>query len=190
MNQVSTQQLIDITRNSIVVLINEKKSEVIAIARKNGIDIPQDINNNELFAVVVKSIKDSVSFRKDIAKALKSTASEYSNYVDENLYADAKTPTPKKPYEDTFFGSIFTKERIGNIVDTGVALYSSSLANKQQRQGEQNAINYELAQAQKLQSQQGTPSDYKPTKSYTLPIVIGVLVLGSIGAYMYFKNKK
>jgi hypothetical protein len=47
LNQVSTQQLIDITRNSIVVLIDEKKSDVIAIARKNGIDIPQDINNDD-----------------------------------------------------------------------------------------------------------------------------------------------
>lgn len=186
MNQVSTQQLIDITRNSIVVLIQEKKSDVIAIARKNGIDIPQDINNDELFAVVIKSMTDSVSFRKDIAKALKSTASEYSNYVDENLYADAKT---KKPYEETFFGSIFTKERIGNLVDTGVALYSSNLANKQQRQGEQNAINYELAQAQKRQAQD-SGSLPPPKKSYTLPIIIGVLVLGSIGAYMYYKKKK
>ena len=189
MNQVSTQQLIDITRNSLVVLIQEKKSDVIAIARKNGINIPQDINNDQLFAVVIKSMKDSVSFRKDIAKALKSTASEYSNYVDENLYADATTKTPKKPYEDTFFGSIFTKERLGNIVDTGVALYSSSLANKQQRQGEQNAISYELAKAQSVSTQDGT-KDTNPPKSYTLPIVIGVLVLGSIGAYMYFKNKK
>ena len=77
MNQVSTQQLIDITRNSLVVLIQEKKSDVIAIVRKNGINIPQDINNDELFAVVIKSMKDSVSFRKEIAKALKSTASEY-----------------------------------------------------------------------------------------------------------------
>jgi hypothetical protein len=187
MNQVSTQQLIDITRNSIVVLIEEKKSDVIAIARKNGIDIPQDINNEELFAVVIKAMKDSVSFRKDIAKELKSTASEYSNYVDENLYADAK---PKKPYEETFFGGIFTKERLGQIVDTGVALYSSTLANKQQRQGEQNAINYELAQAEKLKSKQDFGDIVPPKSSYTLPIIIGVLVLGSIGAYFYFKNKK
>jgi uncharacterized membrane protein (UPF0136 family) len=189
MNQVSTQQLIDITRNSIVVLIDEKKSDVIAIARKNGIDIPQDINNDELFAVVIKAMKDSVSFRKDIAKALKSTASEYSNYVDEDLYADAQSKTAKKPYEETFFGSIFSKERLGQIVDTGVALYSSTLANKQQRQGEQNAINYELAQAQKIQVQQD--KTFLPTKkSYALPIIIGVLVLGSIGAYFYYKNKK
>jgi hypothetical protein len=189
MNQVSTQQLIDITRNSLVVMIKEKKSDVIAIARKNGIDIPQDINNDELFAVVIKAMKDSVSFRKDIAKALKSTASEYSNYVDENLYANAQSTTTKKPYEETFFGSVFTKERLGQIVDTGVALYSSTLANKQQRQGEQNAINYELAKAQNVQLQDTTTT--LPTKkSYTTPIVIGVLVLGSIGAYMYFKNKK
>jgi hypothetical protein len=189
MNQVSTQQLIDITRNSIVALIDEKKSDVIAIARKNGIDIPQDINNDELFAVVIKAMKDSVSFRKDIAKALKSTASEYLNYVDENLYADAQTKTAKKPYEETFFGGIFSKERLGQIVDTGVALYSSTLANKQQRQGEQNAINYELAQAQKIQVQQD--NTFLPNKkSYALPIIIGVLVLGSIGAYFYYKNKK
>ena len=103
--------------------------------------------------------------------------------------ADATTKTPKKPYEETFYGSIFTKERLGNIVDTGVALYSSTLANKQQRQGEQNAISYELAKAQSVSTQDGT-KDTNPPKSYTLPIVIGVLVLGSIGAYMYFKNKK
>jgi len=188
MNQVSTQQLIDITRNSLVVLIKEKKSDVIAIARKNGINIPQDINNDELFAVVIKSMKDSVSFRKDIAKALKSIASEYSNYVDENLYANAQSTSTKKPYQDTFFGSIFTKERVGNIIDTGVALYSTSLANKQQRQGEQNAISYELAKAQNVPLQD-TTTTITP-KSNTLPIIIGVLVLGSIGAYMYFKNKK
>lgn len=52
MNQVSTQQLIDITRNSIRSINQWKKSDVIAIARKNGIDIPQDINNDELFMVV------------------------------------------------------------------------------------------------------------------------------------------
>jgi LPXTG-motif cell wall-anchored protein len=191
MNQLSTQQLIDYTRNTIVVLVSDKRSDVLDLLSKNNIQVNPFISKDDLLVVVIKAMKDSASFRKSMASLIKANSNEYSNYVDEKLYADGTQPTTKvkKPFSDTFLGGIFTQERLGGIVDTAVGLYSGSLQSKQQRQGEQNAINYEVAQANKFYAQQGS-GDTTPTKSKTwIFVVLGVALVGGIGFYMYKKRK-
>jgi len=194
MNQLTTQQLIDYTRNTIALLVSDKRSEVLDLLTKNNIEVNPFITQDELLVVVIKAMKDSNSFRKSMASLIKANANEYANYVDENLYANG-TPTTiveqktKKPFSDTFLGGIFTQERIGGIVDTAVGLYSGSLQNKQQRQGEQNAINYEVAQANKYYAQQGSGNTIPPKSKTWIFIVLGVVLVGGIGFYMYKKSK-
>lgn len=191
MNQLTTQQLIDYTRNTIATLVSDKRSEVLDLLSKNNIQVNPFISQDELLIVVIKAMKDSASFRKSMATFIKSNASDYSNYVDEQLYADATTTTTtktKKPFSDTFLGGIFTQERIGGIVDTAVGLYSGSLQNKQQRQGEQNAINYEVAQANKFYAQQGTGTPTTPKSKTWIFVVLGIAIVG-VGFYMYKKSK-
>jgi LPXTG-motif cell wall-anchored protein len=192
MNQLSTQQLIDYTRNTIALLVSDKRSDVLDLLSKNNIQVNPFISKDDLLVVVIKAMKDSASFRKSMASLIKANSNEYSNYVDEKLYADGTKPTTtkeKKPFSDTFLGGIFTQERLGGIVDTAVGLYSGSLQSKQQRQGEQNAINYEVAQANKFYAQQGS-GDTTPKKSKTwIFVVLGVALVGGIGFYMYKKRK-
>jgi hypothetical protein len=191
MNQLSTQQLIDYTRNTIALLVSDKRSDVLDLLSKNNIQVNPFISKDDLLVVVIKAMKDSASFRKSMATLIKANANEYSNYVDENLYADNNPTTTKdkKPFSDTFLGGIFTQERLGGIVDTAIGLYSGSIQSKQQRQGEQNAINYEVAQANKFYAQQGS-GDTTPKKSKTwIFVVLGVVLVGGIGFYMYKKSK-
>jgi hypothetical protein len=191
MNQLSTQQLIDYTRNTIALLVSDKRSDVLDLLSKNNIQVNPFISKDDLLVVVIKAMKDSASFRKSMATLIKANANEYSNYVDENLYADNNPTTTKdkKPFSDTFLGGIFTQERLGSIVDTAIGLYSGSIQSKQQRQGEQNAISYEVAQANKYYAQQGS-GDTTPTKSKTwIFVLLGVALVGGIGFYMYKKSK-
>lgn len=186
MNQLSTQQLIDYTRNTIATLVSEKRSDVLDLLSKNNIQVNPFISKDDLLVVVIKAMKDSASFRKSMATFIKANSNEFANYVDDQLYADA-TKT-KKPFSDTFLGGIFTQERIGGIVDTAVGLYSGSLQSKQQRQGEQNAINYEVAQANKYYAQQGSDTPNTPKSKTWIYVVLGVALVG-VGFYMYKKRK-
>ena len=89
--QLSTEQLIDEVRKSLEIAIQKDKPSIVAILRKNGIQVDSSMGDDLIFIAVLKSIKDSPVIRKDITKYLQQTAAAgYSSYVG----ADATSTDP------------------------------------------------------------------------------------------------
>jgi hypothetical protein len=202
--QISTKQLVDTTRNTILESVTNDTQAVISLLRKNGIQVPEDAQPTQVFIILIKAIKDSATVRKDYTNYLKTYVDSFKNYVD-NLNADAEGTgtTTKKSYQDTFFGGIFPPEKLGQYLDTGINLYTTNLANQSQRQSEENALKLEQAKANTYYAQgmanigtgggtgAGAGAGAGGGKGKTLTyVLVGLLVVGAgVGAYFYFRKK-
>jgi len=200
--QISTKQLVDTTRNTILESVTNDTQAVISLLRKNGIQVPEDAQPTQVFIILIKAIKDSATVRKDYTNYLKSYVDSFKNYVDNlNVDAEGTGTTTKKSYKDTFFGLTFPPEKLAQYLDTGINLYTTNLANQSQRQSEENALKLEQAKANTYYAQgmanigtgggtgagAGAGGDSKKTLTYVL---VGLLVVGAgVGAYFYFKKK-
>jgi hypothetical protein len=200
--QISTKQLVDTTRNTILESVTNDTQAVISLLRKNGIQVPDDAQPTQVFIILIKAIKDSSTVRKDYTNYLKTYVDSFKNYVD-NINVDAATTattTTKKSYEDTFFGGLFPPEKLSQLLDTGINLYTTNLTNQSQRQSEENALKLEQAKANTYYAQgtanvgtggAGTGAGAGGGKSKTLTyVLVGLLLAGAgVGAYFYFKKK-
>lgn len=201
--QISTKQLVDTTRNTILESVTNDTQSVISLLRKNGIQVPEDAQPTQVFIILIKAIKDSPVVRKDYTNYLKTYVNSFKNYVESYNNADATaaaTTTTKKSYEDTFFGKLFPTEKISQLLDTGINLYTTNLTNQSQRQSEENALKIEQAKANTYYAQgmanigtggegtgAGAPRGGNKTLTYVL---VGLLVVGAgVGAYFYFRKK-
>jgi hypothetical protein len=200
--QISTKQLVDTTRNTILESVTNDTQAVISLLRKNGIQVPDDAQPTQVFIILIKAIKDSPVVRKDYTNYLKTYVDSFKNYVD-NLNADAAgaaTTTTKKSYQDTFFGGLFPPDKLSQLLDTGINLYTTNLTNQSQRQSEENALKIEQAKANTYYAQGlanigtggGTVTGGgRPRSNRTLTyVLVGLLVVGAgVGAYFYFRKK-
>ena len=203
--QISTKQLVDTTRNTILESVTNDSQAVISLLRKNGVQVSDNIEPTQLFLILIKAIKDSPVVRKDYTNYLKTYVNSFKNYVEDGYKnvdnAADTTPKTKKSYEDTFFGKLFPSEKISQYLDTGLNLYQTNLLNQSQRAGEENALKLEQAKANTYYAQgtvnvgtgggSGSGSGAGAGKGKTLTyVLIGLLVVGAgVGAYFYFKKK-
>jgi len=201
--QISTKQLVDTTRNTILESVTNDTQAVISLLRKNGIQVPDDAQPTQVFIILIKAIKDSPVVRKDYTNYLKTYVDSFKNYVD-NLNADAAgaaTTTTKKSYQDTFFGGLFPPDKLSQLLDTGINLYTTNLTNQSQRQSEENALKLEQAKANTYYAQgmanvgtggstvTGAGAGRGGNKTLTY-VLVGLLVVGAgVGAYFYFRKK-
>lgn len=102
------------------------------------------------------------------------------------------TPVPKSG--SGFFSGI----NLGNLLQTGAQVYTTSQQAKTAKQQaelalqiERQKVAQELAKA-KVEEEKAKGGAGKPQpKSYVIPIIVtGVVVIAGIGAYFYFKKKK
>jgi hypothetical protein len=201
--QISTKQLVDTTRNTILESVTNDTQAVISLLRKNGIQVPDDAQPNQVFIILIKAIKDSATVRKDYTNYLKTYVDSFKNYV-ENLNADATeaaaTTTTKKSYQDTFLGGLFPPEKLSQLLDTGINLYTTNLNNQSQRASEEAALKLEQAKANTYYAQgmanvgTGTGVNNLPRsegdKKALTYVLVGLLLVGAgVGAYFYFKKK-
>jgi len=198
--QISTKQLVDTTRNTILESVTNDTQAVISLLRKNGIQVPDDAQPTQVFIILIKAIKDSPVVRKDYTNYLKTYVDSFKNYVD-NINADAAATTTKKSYQDTFFGGLFPPEKLSQLLDTGINLYTTNLTNQSQRQSEENALKLEQAKANIYYAQgmanvgtggstvTGAGAGRGGNKTLTY-VLVGLLVVGAgVGAYFYFRKK-
>ena len=200
--QISTKQLVDTTRNTILESVTNDTQSVISLLRKNGIQVPDDAQPTQVFIILIKAIKDSPVVRKDYTNYLKTYVNSFKNYVESYNNADATAAATKKSYEDTFFGKLFPTDKISQLLDTGINLYTTNLTNQSQRQTEENALKIEQAKANTYYAQgmanvgtggsgAGAGAGAGAGKGKTLTyVLVGVLVVGAgVGAYFYFRKK-
>lgn len=146
---------------------------------------------------------------------------EYNNYVDDDFFnqssaslglptraerlttltptasATASATSSKKKKEGgtavgNFLRSVFTRENIDTAINTGVNFYSTKLQQRANREGEQRAIDFEIAKARAAaeQARAAEAQSLLPRKNaWVAPVLIvtGLLVVGTV---IYFVVRK
>jgi hypothetical protein len=87
MNQLDVYQAKDVLMKSIGLTAYEDRDTLIALLRKNGVQVPENVSDNDLLNMTYVAIANSLQFKKDLAKYLESKAIEsYEGYVDEEFF--------------------------------------------------------------------------------------------------------
>lgn len=181
MPQINTQELLDYLRTAIVQAVRNDRDGVISIFKRNGVELPDSLGENEMYMAVLTGMKVSPSFKNDVTSYLKS--SPYAQYVEDSFgSADGTTTTTKSTVKQAL-----TPERVGSYLDAAANLLVSALGSKMRREGEERAINYELAQKERLAAEGQAKAPFaEGQKKILVPVLIGVSVLFIGGMVYYF----
>jgi len=187
-------------RNAIAVMAVEDKPALVALLKKHGSMVTELSTTDQILDGTFKAIKDSKRFREDLG-----------NYISSNLKAVGLSDESESGFSNAggdgwkkvgtalsnFGKTVFSKENIDTAVKGGLAYYSTKLATQAQRSGNQQAIDFEKAQADKFlaeatarsASPTGTLQGEKSKNKWLVPVLIGggVLVLGVV---IYFVARK
>lgn len=174
----------------------EDKPALVKMLKRSGSLVTEVSTHRELLDATLKAIKDSHRFRKDLSAYIKGKASveNFGNFVDDDSrwnYADPTTTTKKKTFFGNVLSTVFTKENTSALLDAGITAFSTSLQNKANKLGNQQAIDFErakadtaIAQAQleALKGSGGATKDSGTKNKWILPVAIGggVILLGVV----------
>jgi hypothetical protein len=179
MPQINTQELLDFIRVSIAKAVKNDPESIKAIFARNGVELPSTLKEDEIYASVLAGMRVSPTFRSDITSYLKS--SPYASYVEDGFQsADGTTPSGSTVRQS------LTPERVGSYLDAAANLLVSALGSKMRKEGEERAINFELAQKDRLTAEAQTKAPLaEGQKKILVPVLIGVSVLFVAGLVYY-----
>jgi hypothetical protein len=212
---ISENELNDIIVGAVGTMSIEDKPNLVYLLQRSG-SLVTDVNTqSEILDASFKAIRDSKSFRDDLADYLVSQGDIIDLSDSENNFANGdglnkigswfKTAGKNVGQGLKKVGStIFTKENTQALVGAGIGILSTKLQNQANKGAGQQAIEYTNAQSQleaiklaQLQASQGSgggggnfPTEETKKKGWVLPVAIGggVLVLGTI-LYFVFRKK-
>jgi len=131
----------------------------------------------------------------DNCKTKKCMKNSMKNFDDDYNYGNEDSETNDSETKGGGFFSLGDLN-LGDLFKTGTVIYSETSRNKAMQQQAELALQIEqqkAAQAKALAQQKAAESGSVASKikAYTTPIIIvGVLTIGGIAAYFYFKKKK
>lgn len=215
MNKIDVYQAKEVIEKSIGYMVYEDKGTLIALLRKNGVQVADNVGDNELIQMTYIAIGNSLQFKKDLAKYIAGRGKqEFEGYVDEEEFfsflglgkkkTDAATPpAPKKVNpnlksqggEGTKVGNairaVATPETIQSVINTGLGLLSDSLSAKADRKTVQEATLLASEKSkQALAEAAAADAKKSKTKTWVIPVVIGVVVVAGIVTYFVIKKRK
>lgn len=174
---------------------------LISLLKKNGFFVTQESSQKELLDSAFMGIKDSQSFRDDLAnylilsaKSSSVNASGYSNYVDSNFLNTTGVGDTLR--------TIFSQSNIDAVVKGGISVFSAKLQADATKGSEQRAIDYQTALAQTAAAQAlaaqaqakanttATTTTASSKPSWVMPVVIigSILLVGTV-VYMVARKK-
>jgi len=208
MNQLDVYQAKDLLMQSIGLMVYEDRDTLIALLRKNGVQVTDNVSTDDLLNMTYVAIGNSLQFKKDLAKYLESKANEsYEGYVDEEFFnltkeeraakktakKTARTET-RKTQGGTKVGlavkSVATKENIQSVINTGLGVLSDTLTAKADRKAIQEATALASERSkQAIAEAQAQDSAKSKMKAWIIPTLIGVVVIGGIVTYFVIKKR-
>jgi len=208
MNQLDVYQAKDLLMQSIGLMVYEDRDTLIALLRKNGVQVTDNVSTDNLLNMTYVAIGNSLQFKKDLAKYLESKANEsYEGYVDEEFFnltkeervakktakKTARTET-RKTQGGTKVGlavkSVATKENIQSVINTGLGVLSDTLTAKADRKAIQEATALASERSkQAIAEAQAQDSTKSKMKAWIIPTLIGVVVIGGIVTYFVIKKR-
>lgn len=200
---------------SIGIMSVEDKPALVNILQRSGSMVNESNTQDELLDASFKALKDSKRFRNELTDYLSKQAvisdsfEQEKSFVDDNYYsngngekegtAEKKATAEKK---GTAVGDLLrtlgSSENINKLLGIGMDYASTKLQNQAAKSGNQQAIEFQKAQAQALANQalanqtataQAQAQAQKNKTKWILPVAIaGGLV--AVGIVIYFVMKK
>jgi hypothetical protein len=208
MNQLDVYQAKDLLMQSIGLMVYEDKDTLIALLRKNGVQVSDNVSTDDLLNMTYVAIGNSLQFKKDLAKYLESkTIESYEGYVDEEFFnltkeeREARRKVKKVTQAETrkekggtkvglAIKSVATKENIQSVINTGLGVLSDTLTAKADRKAIQDATSLASEKSkQAIAEAQAQDSAKSKVKAWIIPTLIGVVVIGGIITYFVIKKR-
>jgi len=212
MKQLDVYEAKDIIIKSIGYMVYEDRGTLIDLLRKNGVQVSDNVSDDDLIKMTYVAIGNSLQFKKDLARYIDAQTKEaYEGYVDEEFFnkdGDNKTKrvakrTEKKTARDTAktarggskvgvaVKGIATKENVQSVINTGLGLLADSLSAKADRKTVQDATLLASEKSKQAIAEAGKEDAKKSRiKSWIIPTIIGVVVIGGIITYFVIKKRK
>jgi len=212
MKQLDVYEAKDVIIKSIGYMVYEDRGTLIDLLRKNGVQVSDNVSDDDLIKMTYVAIGNSLQFKKDLARYIDAQTKEaYEGYVDEeffNVDADKKAArtakkTERKTARDTAktarggskvgvaVKGIATKENVQAAINTGLGLLADSLSAKADRKTVQEATLLASEKSkQAIAEAQAEDSKKSRIKSWIVPTLIGVVVIGGIVTYFIMKKRK
>lgn len=212
MKQLDVYEAKDVIIKSIGYMVYEDRGTLINLLRKNGVQVSDNVSDDDLIKMTYVAIGNSLQFKKDLARYIDAQTKEaYEGYVDEeffNVDADKKAArtakkTERKTARETAktarggskvgvaVKGIATKENVQSVINTGLGLLADSLSAKADRKTVQDATLL-ASEKSKQAIAEAEKEDAKKSriKSWIIPTIIGVVVIGGIITYFVIKKRK
>jgi hypothetical protein len=200
MDNNQAQQGEELVTKSIALMSEYDKPSLLAILKRSGSLVTELSTQQQILDASFKALKDSERFRQDLLSYIKSSTSGDANFSNGSGQGWAKF---KKGVGKTF-NTLFSQENVSALAGAGIAYASTRLQDSASKKGNQQAIDYKVAEANSLIAQEranlsasqggvgggATPPPTKGTPKWVLPVAIGggVLVLGVV-LYFVFRKK-
>ena len=213
MKQLDVYEAKDVIIKSIGYIVYEDRGTLIDLLRKNGVQISDNVSDDDLIKMTYVAIGNSLQFKKDLARYIDAQTKEaYEGYVEEEFFnapgddrkaARTAKKTEKKTAREaakTARGGskvgvavkgIATKENVQAAINTGLGLLADSLSAKADRKTVQEATLLASEKSkQAIAEAQAEDSKKSRIKSWIIPTLIGVVVIGGIVTYFIMKKRK
>lgn len=202
---------------AIAEIAQKDRSVLVRILNKNGAAVTVKTPDDELFTAVYASLAKSKPFAADLKKAIRDFAGRKQGYSNAdasstlmlgNLSSGSSTSSGDggrstttntttqtgggggtKSGFGTFLSNIFTPDRIGSILDTGVGALSNKLTSKADQASLQQGIQYQVAQTQAAAQQQKLAEE---RNKWIIPVIVvtGLVIIGVTAYFVIKKTKK
>ena len=215
MAQFDSYQAQDLIEKSIGLTLQENREDLIDLLIQNGVQVPNNVSDDDLLTMVYVAIGQSNQFKKDLARYIEAQSRGEStlNYVDEGFFnANGKKKKPKvSPSEkrktritDTnpegkskaglLLGQIGTKENIQAAINTGLGVLTQKLTSKADQRTIQDATDLSVQKSKEAAALAETEDKKRQrqeaTKKWVVPVVIGVVVVAAVVGFIIYKRRK
>ena len=207
---MDTYQAQDLFVESVGIAAYKKRPELIALLRKNGVKVADDISERDLISITLVACAKSSACRADLTAFLtESITEEQLGYVQEDFFnapgpttpqikvPGVNAPAPTKTKKTGIFGkkeggtgvgnflrSEQGKQTINTALNTGISLLFKDKSGAQANQTVQQATDQGQGAAEQIRKEERK-------NKWVLPAIIGGVVV--IGVVVYFvtrpKNK-
>lgn len=194
---MDTYQAQDLFVESVGVAAHTQKSELIALLRKNGVKVPDDISERDLISVTMVACVKSTACRADLTNFLADNViEEQVGYVQEDFFNLTKEEKKKRQDEQrklrderrkkqggTTAGNIIRSQEAKDTLLTGLNAAISGLFKGKSKDEANQTVRDVTDQA----DQAGKDASGKGKSKWVLPAIIGGVLL--IGVIVYFSTR-
>jgi len=128
--KIKEDDLMNYMRGMIVYAIRVHRADVINLLMQVGVNVPKDIDDKTLHAVVLRTILDSDTFGNNLANLLHAIAmeGEHSKMDGDFANADAtNNPSTSTNTDKKSWSNVFSPETLTGLLSTGFGYLSQKL---------------------------------------------------------------